>query len=118
VDDDNDILAVLKRGLEQNNYQVNDFDNPIKALEYLKSVNSPQLLITDIRMPAMTGFELARQVHKDHPDMKIIVLTSFEIDKSEFDKVFPSTTIDAIIKKPVSIKKLVDAVNAVVVGNR
>ena len=99
-----------------NNYEVHTFDNPINALEYLKSVHSPQLLITDLRMPGLSGFELAQEVHKEHPKMGIMVLTSFEIVQSEFDKVFPSTKIDAIIKKPVRIDKLVDAVNAIIVS--
>jgi CheY-like chemotaxis protein len=118
VDDDRDILTVLKHGLEANSYQVYDFDNPLEALEFMRTMKSPQLLITDIRMPAMTGFELARQVNKDHPEMMIIVLTSFEINASEFEKVFPSTKIDALVNKPVSINKLVDAVNALMVSKR
>ena len=118
MDDDKDILTVLKHGLELSNYQVDDFDSPDKALEYLRSTNSPQLLITDIRMPGMSGFELVRAVKKDHPDMAIIVLTSFEIDRSEFEKVFPSTKIDALINKPVRIDKLVDTVNATMVSER
>lgn len=117
VDDDSDILTVLKQNLEANNYQVYAFDNPIKALEYIQSTNSPHLLITDIRMPGMNGFELARQTNSCKPDMMIMLLTSFEINWSEFEKVFPSARIDALVKKPVNAKKLVDAVNALVVGS-
>jgi CheY-like chemotaxis protein len=118
VDDDSDILTVLKKGLERNGYEVYDFEDPLKALEYLKSVDSPQVLITDIRMPGITGFELAREVRKDHPDMSIIVMTSFEINKFEFERVLPSTKIDALVNKPISIMKLIDAVNAVYVSTR
>jgi CheY-like chemotaxis protein len=117
VDDDNDVLTVLKQNLEANNYQVYAFDSPIKALEYIQSTNSPQLLITDIRMPGMSGFELARQVNSHKPEMMIMLLTSFEINWSEFEKVFPSARIDALVKKPISTKKLIDAVNALVVGS-
>jgi CheY-like chemotaxis protein len=118
VDDDKDILTVLKRGLELNNYEVMAFDKPHEALDYLKSVNSPQLLITDVRMPGMSGFELAKQLATEHAEMKIMMLTSFEINKSEFDQVFPSTKIDALINKPISIRKLIDAVNALMVSKR
>ena len=118
VDDEEDILAVLKAGLERNNYEVFDFDNPLKAVDYLKSVNSPQILITDIRMPGMSGFEVCREARMKHPEMGIIVMTSFDIDKSEFERVFPSTKIDALIKKPVSIRKLIDAINAIYVSKR
>ena len=64
----------------------------------------------------MTGFELARRVKVSHPEMKIILLTAFEIDKSEFDNVFPSTNIDALVNKPVRITKLENTVNALVNG--
>lgn len=69
-------------------------------------------------MPHMSGFELAKEVNKDHPEMLIMLLTSFEIRRLEFEKVFPSTKIDALINKPISIKKLVDAVNALMVSKR
>jgi two-component SAPR family response regulator len=117
VDDDKGILTILKSKLEESNYEVHDFDNPLEALQYMRSMNSPHLLITDIRMPAMTGFDLAKQVNKDHPDMRIILLTSFEIHRSEFEKIFPSTKIDALVIKPVCIEKLIDAVNALMVSN-
>ena len=116
VDDDSDILRLMKKGLEVNGYEVHNFENPLKALEYLKSVDSPQVLITDIRMPGITGFELAREVRKDHPDMSIIVMTSFEINKFEFERVLPTTKIDALINKPVSLTKLIDTINAVYVS--
>lgn len=118
VDDDIDIITVLKNGLEQNNYEVHAFANPLKAVEYLKSVGSPQILITDLRMPGMTGFELVREVRKHHPDMGIIVTTAFDVNKSEFEKVLLSTKIDALINKPISIRKLIDAANAIYVSKR
>jgi two-component system, NtrC family, nitrogen regulation response regulator GlnG len=118
VDDDTDILMIMKKGLEQNDYFVYDFDDPLKAVEYLKSVDSPELLITDIRMPGMSGFEVCRETRMKHPGMGIIVMTSFDIDKSEFERIFPSTKIDALIKKPFSIRKLVDAINAIYVSKR
>jgi DNA-binding response OmpR family regulator len=118
VDDDKDILTVLKRGLEADNYQVYDFDNPLKAVDYLKSVDSPEVLITDIRMPGMSGFEVCRAAKMKHPEMGIIVMTAFDIEKSEFESVFPSTKIDALIKKPVSMRKLIDVINAIYVSKQ
>jgi YesN/AraC family two-component response regulator len=63
-------------------------------------------------MPEMTGFELVRHVKKEHPEIGIIIMSSFEINKSEFDKVSPSSKIDAIIKKPVSFHRFIDTVDA------
>jgi len=116
VDDEKDILELMKRGLEQNNYEVHAFTDPVEALEFIRSTHSPQMLITDVHMSAMTGFELARHVCAHNPDMMIVFVTAFEINKSEFEKVFPSARVDALIQKPASITKLVDAVNALFVG--
>ena len=118
VDDDEDILTVLKRALELKNYEVKAFSDPVKARDYLRSVNSPQVLISDIRMPGISGFELAREVGNTHPEMKIMLLTSFEIERHEFHKVFPSTRIDALINKPIGVGRFIDAVNALIVTER
>jgi DNA-binding NarL/FixJ family response regulator len=64
-------------------------------------------------MPGMNGFELARAIRDHNPNMKIPLLTAFDIDKSEFEKIFPSTTIDGLFTKPVGISTLVDTINAV-----
>lgn len=118
MDDDKDILSLLKIGLERNDYKVYDFDSPVKALEYLETVNSPQLLITDIRMPEMSGFELIRRVQKDHPEISVMAMSSFEIRKSEFDKVFATIKLDALVLKPVTMTKFVDTVNAIMVEKK
>src|SRR5215208_6581369 len=57
--------------------------------------------VTDIRMPHMSGFQVARAVKQIRPDIKVAFATSFGINKSEFDKVFPSTEADAFITKPI-----------------
>ena len=118
VDDDGDILTVLKRALELHNYEVHAFSDPVKARDYLRSVKSPQILISDIRMPGVSGFELARETCTLHPEMKIMLLTSFEIERHEFHRVFPSTRIDALINKPIGIGRFIDAVNALIVTDR
>lgn len=116
MDDEKDILSILKQGLEQNNYQVHDFHDPVEALKFTLSTHSPQMLITDIRMHSMSGFELARRVIMHNPDIMIVFLTSFEINRREFEIAFPSAKVDALLRKPVSIIRLVDTVNALFVS--
>lgn len=111
--DDEDVLATLKKGLESSNFQVHAFGDPVEALNLIKSSQSPSLLISDIRLPGMNGFELARAVYEHNPDMKIVMLTAFEIDKAEFERVVPLTRIDALVNKPVTIRKLVNTIEAV-----
>lgn len=104
VDDEPDILTVLKKNLEEDGYEVYGFTHPVAALEHLK--DNPEyysVLISDIRMPSMSGFELARTVRSLNSEIKIILMTAFEVNMSEFVKVLPSVKIDALLHKPFKI---------------
>ena len=102
IDDDVDILTALKDSLAQVGMHTYAFTNPMLALEHFRrNANSYDIVITDIRMPHMSGFQVARAVKQIRPDIKVAFAISFDINKSEFDKIFPSTEADAFITKPV-----------------
>jgi len=61
-------------------------------------------------MPRMNGFTLAREVRRIAPNMRIILLTAFEINMREYEKMFPSTKIDGIITKPITIRKFIEGI--------
>ena len=69
-------------------------------------------IVSDIRMPGITGFQLARRVKKVHPKIKIVLMSSFEINKPEFERVLPSTSVDGFLCKPFRISELVKAVES------
>jgi DNA-binding NtrC family response regulator len=119
VDDEPDITSVMKMILEQNGFVVHAFNDPKQSLEEFR-VNGKDctVVLSDIRMPRMNGFQLARQVSHLRPDVRIVLMTSFEIQKEEFEKMFPSIDIAAFLKKPVSQKKLIDTLNALFVDGR
>ena len=107
VDDEADICSVLKRSLDGNGYTVSTFTDPGLALEHFKlAPDVYDVLITDVRMPKMSGFELARNIKSLNADAKVVVMTAFEIKKSEFEKVLPSSSIDAFLTKPLSVATL------------
>ena len=63
VDDDSDIVQVLKLGLQKNRFLVNAFTNPEQALQSFKSNSESYcLLLSDVRMPGLSGIQLARKV--------------------------------------------------------
>ena len=106
VDDEYDIVQVLKLGLQQNGFLVNEFTNPEEALQSFKSnADSYCLVLSDIRMPGLSGMQLARKVNEVNPNVKVVLLTAFEIRDNEFSKVFPSTHVDGFIRKPVGIRE-------------
>jgi CheY-like chemotaxis protein len=61
-------------------------------------------------MPQMNGFEVARAVKERRPDIKVAFITAFDINKSEFEKVLPSTKADAFITKPVKPSTFAEAI--------
>jgi DNA-binding NtrC family response regulator len=111
VDDDSDIAHVLKEGLQKNQFLVSAFTNPEAALKNFQSNSEDYcLVLSDIRMPGMSGIRLARRVKEINPNVKVVLMTSFEIRDNEFSKVFPSTQVDGFVQKPVGIKNLTNKI--------
>lgn len=106
VDDEVDILRVLKRGLEINGFQVEGYSSPQEVRVSFKP-SKYDLAILDIRMPGLSGFQLYREIRKIDPTITACFLSAFEVNPNEFKIVFPSMIeVKAIIKKPVSINHL------------
>ena len=111
VDDDIDVLKVTSRTLEHAGFRVHAFVDPLTALQHIqKDCKYCQVLVSDIRMPALTGFQLVRRVRDLRPDIKVIMMTMFEVNKREFEAVFPSTPIDGVIRKPFTPSQLVEKI--------
>jgi two-component system response regulator ChvI len=111
VDDDADIVQVLKMGLVRNRFLVEAFTNPEEALQSFKSnAESYCLLLSDMRMPSLSGMQLARKVKEINPNVKVVLMTAFEIRDEEFSKVFPSTSVDGFVQKPIGIRELTDKI--------
>jgi len=114
IDDEPDILTIFKKSLEMSGYSTYGFVNPVAAVEHFKqNPKAYDIVITDVRMPGMTGFEVARIIKKLNPDVKIILTSSFEINMKEFKAVLPSIEIDGFLDKPMSIHKLGDLIKSV-----
>ncbi len=111
VDDDPDIVQVLKLGLLQNGFSVEAFTNPQEALQSFKSdAESYCLVLSDIRMPGISGIQLSKKIKEVNPNVKVVLMTAFEIRDNEFSKVFPSTQVDGFVQKPIGIKDLTDKI--------
>ena len=105
VDDEPDIANSLKTGLERKGFNVDVFTDPTEALAQYKP-HFYDLLLIDIRMPKLNGFELVREIRKVDTDSEVWFLTAFEVYYEEFKKMFPNLDVKSFIRKPVSLNEL------------
>ena len=116
VDDEKDILRILKRDLESNNlknkFNVEAYSDSEAALRAFTDHpdNYYDLVLTDIRMSKMTGFELYRRLKEKSPSVKIVFLTAFETNRKELDKILADAHF---ITKPISISALIPKLNSI-----
>ena len=116
LDDDFDISQLIKQILQKDNFKnVFAFTDPLLALEHFrKNQEEYSLIISDIRMPTMNGFQFVRETKKINPKVKIVLMTAFEIDNKEFARVLPKPKIDGLIRKPASAKQILNTVSSIV----
>jgi two-component system alkaline phosphatase synthesis response regulator PhoP len=105
VDDEVDILEFLKYNLEQDNFEVLVSSNGKDALN--KISQNPDLIVLDIMMPEMDGFELYQQIktNKEYQDIPIIFLTAKSGETDEIKGL--DLGASDYIQKPISPKKLI-----------
>ena len=118
VDDDQDILITFKEGLEEHDVvnkskifvdgakiQVDTFADPREALSSFKA-GVYDLLLLDIRMRDMNGFELYEELKKIDDKPKVCFITAYELYYEALRKDFPKLDVGCFIKKPISIEDL------------
>jgi DNA-binding NtrC family response regulator len=111
VDDDMDIVTTTGMGLKRAGYDVHAFSDPLMAVQHVEQdSNKCEVLISDIRMPKMNGFQLVRRVNELRPHMKIIMMTAYEVNPPEFQTMFPTLRVDSVLKKPFPPSKLAEAI--------
>jgi CheY-like chemotaxis protein len=111
VDDEPDIVTAIELTLKRSGYRVEGFTDPGKAVEEFRD-NSREyaLVISDIRMPGMNGFEVARSIKKIKPDIPLVIMTAFQIHKREFSSLFPSISVSELVTKPLADALLISIV--------
>ena len=114
VDDEEATLAMTSEYLKKWKYQTDTFSDPIEALMHFEKNSSHYpIVLTDIRMPDMGGLELARKMLRVKPDVKIILMTAFEITANELEKGLPSVRYEQVLQEPFPLKVLRDRVQEV-----
>jgi CheY-like chemotaxis protein len=114
VDDEQATLEMTSEYLKKWKYQTDTFSDPIEALMHFEKNSSHYpVVLTDIRMPDMGGLELARKMLRVKPDVKIILMTAFEITANELEKGLPSVRYEQVLQEPFPLKVLHDRVQEV-----
>ena len=81
VDDEFDIVNLIKQALQKQGFTTYAFTDPLLALEHLKTNSeSYGLVLADVRMPAMNGFELVKKIKSMHPTIKLLLMSAFEFN--------------------------------------
>jgi DNA-binding response OmpR family regulator len=115
VDDEPDLVLILKMVLEDNGFKVDSFTDPLLALENCKGkAGKYEMLILDIKMPDMNGFELYKQVKKIDDKVKVCFLTAGELDYEQFRKeLSPALDENCYIQKPFETEMLIRTINRI-----
>ena len=115
VDNEADITYALENALENYGYSIDSFNDSMLALNSYKS-NLYDLVILDIKMPKMDGFELYNKIKDKDPKVKICFLTASELFYEEFRKtrymLGEKLGEEYFIQKPIKIDDLIQKMNA------
>jgi CheY-like chemotaxis protein len=115
LDDDFDISLLIKQILQKHHFKnVFAFTDPLLALEHFRINHKDySLIISDIRMPTMNGFQFVSEARKINPKVKILLMTAFEINDKEFARALPKQKIDGLIRKPATSQEILNTVSTV-----
>ena len=116
VDDEPDIILTLKIVLEENGFKVDSFTDPLSALQNFKEYDGMyDMVILDIRMPNMNGFELYRQIKKIDDKIKVCFLTASEMSygATAYEDIINRLDERYFIQKPIENEKLIARLNKI-----
>lgn len=110
VDDEIDITELFQDALCSNidGISVVSFNDTTLALEhYAQNIQNYALIISDMRMPLMTGLELLKKVKELNPNVRTMLVSAFDMqDNPDFQKYLKDGIIDSFLEKPISINRL------------
>ena len=117
VDDDNDIITTFKAAIEDSNndpnrrIEVYTSNDPVVVLSDFKP-NFYDLLLVDINMPRMNGFELCEKILAIDINVRVCFMSSIEINREGLREIYPSLGLGCFIRKPVTIDYLLTRIRS------
>ena len=114
VDDEPDLTLFFRMSLEYHGFEVETFNDPRKALSNFEP-DHYDLVILDVKMPEMDGFELYREIQKIDDKAKVCFLTASELYYKEFrTKEYSAIDKDLFIRKPIGNEELIKEIDRLI----
>lgn len=108
IDDELDLAQLFSDALNSIGIKTKAFSDPVTAVDYLhKYHNYFRLVITDWKMPSMSGLELTKLVQQIDREIRILVMSAFELERDQLKEI----QMDDYLRKPMHITQLIKAVN-------
>jgi len=108
LDDELEIVSLIKHFLQRQGYRVFGFTDPMLAIEhFMLNSRNYSLVVCDVRMPAMNGFECVKKMREIVPSIKVILMSAFDINDPLYVGLSSSLKINDFIQKPFSLKELI-----------
>ena len=111
VDDEQELATLFKEAIGRMGFDVYSFTSPLLALEYFKDNQEKfSLVITDLRMPELSGLELANWIRDVDKSINIFLITAFDTADIEENESYQSAKIDRILQKPIKLSLLKESI--------
>jgi DNA-binding response OmpR family regulator len=110
IDDDLDILNLFTDFLRKEGYDIKAYLEPLRALKEIETnPDVYSLIITDIRMPGISGIDLIKKVSSINADIRVILMSAFEINGDELKEL----TYGEHLQKPIHMRTLVSTIREI-----
>ncbi len=118
IDDDADITTTFKMGIEDGNIDTNNrrievhtYNDPTAALSEFQP-NFFDLLLVDINIPHMNGFQICEKILELDINVRVCFMSSGEINREALREIYPAVSLGCFIKKPVNMDYLIERIKA------
>ena len=118
VDDEAMVRRTLRAGLETRGYAVAEASTGEQGLAMLRE-SAVHVAVLDVNMPGMSGLEAAAAIHRDHPQVKVLLLSgSTQSTADAAAALAPSLGAAAVLLKPIRLRELCEAIEGALRGSQ